>query len=229
MSRRNNAHLRCKRCRLHESLCFCTLIPRLETRTSVILVIHRAEDRKSTNTGRLATLCLPNSRTVLRGQKEASCDLGIDSGTQPLLLFPHEDAVDVRRYAPSENAASEKPITLIVPDGTWRQASKVRNRVPGLAEIPCVTIPHDEPSAYRLRSEAHATGLATLEAIARALGALEGMEIRRSLERTLRTMVDRTLWARGELPASRVEGGIPEGVMRHDPRSGSRGESGSLA
>jgi DTW domain-containing protein YfiP len=54
MSRRNNAASRCNRCRMHSSLCVCALIPTLETRTRLVLVIHRAEDRKPTNTGRLA-------------------------------------------------------------------------------------------------------------------------------------------------------------------------------
>src|SRR5207244_6883781 len=141
-------------------------IPRVETRTRLVLVIHRAEDRKSTNTGRLATECLPNSEIVVRGHESRPSEpIAFPGGAQPLLLFPHEDAVPLERFV-----AGARPVALVVPDGNWRQASKVRNRVPGMRDVPCVTLPHDAPSIYRLRSEAHPTGLATIEAIARAMG-----------------------------------------------------------
>lgn len=207
---------------MHQSLCVCSLIPRLETRTRVVLVIHRAEDRKPTNTGRLATQCLVNSEVVVRGHRDSKAEpLPIPEGTTPVLLYPAEDAVPLVELAPALNA---KPITLIVPDGNWRQAFKVRNRVPGLRDVACVTLPASDtkPSTYRLRAEAHAHGLATIEAIARALGVLEGPEIEAALELPFRAMVERTLWARGHLETEQVTGGIPEGVFRHDPESGVR-------
>jgi DTW domain-containing protein YfiP len=220
MSRRNNLAHRCVRCRMHQSLCVCALIPRLVTRTRVLLVIHRSEDRKPTNTGRLATECLVNSEVVVRGHPSAQAEpLPIPEGTRPVLLYPAEDAVPLVDLAPK---LGDRPVTLIVPDGNWRQAFKVRNRVPGLRDVACVTLPASEtkPSVYRLRAEAHAHGLATIEAVARALGVLEGPEIEAALEFPFRAMVERTLWARGNLEAGDVTGGIPEGAHRHDPVSG---------
>ena len=204
---------------MHASLCLCDLIPRLETRTRLVLLIHYSEDRKPTNTGRLAAECLPNSEVDVRGHiGRPTAAPTCAPGSTPVLLFPFEGARDLREYA----ASSAGPVTLIVPDGTWRQASKARSRVPGLRDIPCVTLPPDVPSIYRLRAEAHETGLATIEAIARAMGILEGSHVREGLERVFRAMVERTLWARGEVDAADVTGGIPEGAMRHDPRSGAR-------
>lgn len=215
MSRRDNAGARCKRCRLHQSLCLCASIPRVETRTRLVLVIHRYEDRKPTNTGRLAAECLPNSEIVIRGHEHAPSEpIAFGAPYEPVLLFPAPDAPMLAPPAPGQ-----RPIALVVPDGTWRQASKVRNRVPGLRDVRCVTLPPDEPSIYRLRSEAHAHGLATAEAIARAMGILEGPHVRRAIEQVFRTMVERTLWVRGEIATEEVTGGIPEGVMRHVPRA----------
>jgi DTW domain-containing protein len=220
MSRRNNAARRCAQCRMHKSLCVCALIPRIETRTRLLLVIHRAEDRKPTNTGRLAAACLVNSEVVVRGHAaELAEPLRLAPGSQPVLLYPAEDAVPLVDLAPSLGP----DVTLIVPDGNWRQASKVRARVPGMREVPCVTLPASaaKPSVYRLRSEAHAHGLATIEAIARAMAILEGPHVEEALELPFRAMVERTLWARGDLEAEDVTGGIPEGALRHDPESGS--------
>ncbi len=206
---------------MHSSLCVCALVPTLHTRTRLVLVIHRAEDRKPTNTGRLALLAMPNSAMVLRGGlrlEERTDALSLDDTTRPLFLFPHEDAVPLRTLARVEG--DDRPVTLIVPDGNWRQASKVRNRVAGLRNVPCVSLPVGAPSTYRLRTEAHAFGLATLEAIARALRVLEGdagPDVEKALLQLFQTMVERTLWSRGEYDTDKVTGGIPEMARRHDP------------
>jgi DTW domain-containing protein len=226
MTRRDNAEHRCPSCRLHASLCLCALVPRLETRTRLVLFIHRIEDRKPTNTGRLATLCLPHSEVIVRGHSSSPTPpFRADPDTVALLLFPHEDAVPLAELSLPEH----RRVTLVVPDGTWRQASKTRQRVSGLADMQCVSLPPGGvPSRYRLRAEAHDGGLATIEAIARAMGILEGEHVQRALERVFDTMVGRTLWARGCLDAAEVVGGIPEGAMRHDPRRPERPTSSRL-
>ncbi len=199
-------------------LCVCPLIPDppLATRTRVVLVMHRAENWKSTNTGRIAAACLANSEIIVRGHEgRPSEPLAWTQEVQPLLLFPFEDAKPI---ADAARALDGRPVALIVPDGTWRQASKVRRRVPGLADMPCVSVSGAARLPHRLRAEAHAHGLSTIEAIARALAILEGEDVQRTLERVFRSMVERTLWTRGELAASDVCGGIPEGAARHDPR-----------
>ena len=204
---------------MHMSLCVCALIPTLATRTTLLLVLHRTEDKRSTNTGRLATEALSNSRVVLRGgENDEDEALGWSPETRPLLLFPAEGAVSLHELAliPGD----DRPVTLIVPDGNWRQASKVHRRVASLREVPCVTLPLGEPSVYRLRSEAHATGLATIEAIARALAILEGdggPAVESALLGVFRAMVERTLWSRGTIDLREVTDGVAPGVRRDVP------------
>ena len=208
MSRRDHPDQRCTRCHMLSGLCVCALIPepRLETRTRLVLFIHRFEDRKPTNTGRLATECLANSEVIVRGQPgHPDAPYIASPEAESLLLFPSPDATPL-----AEHVAS-RPVTLIVPDGSWRQASKVRNRVPGMREIPCVWLPQDVQSTYRLRHEAHPTGLATIEAIARAFelleGGMRGTEVRQQIERVFNAMVERTLWSRGQLKTSELQYG----------------------
>jgi DTW domain-containing protein YfiP len=218
VSRRENAAFRCRVCRMLGRLCVCPLIPDppLVTRTRVVLVMHRSENFKSTNTGRLATACIANSEVIVRGHKgKPSEPLAWGAEVRPLLLFPFEDATPI---ADAMRALDARPVVLVVPDGTWRQASKVRRRVPGLADLPCVSVSGEARLPHRLRAEAHEHGLSTLEAVARALSILEGEHVQRRLERVFRSMVERTLWTRGELGADDVCGGIPEGAVRHDPR-----------
>lgn len=199
---------------MHETLCICALVPHLETRTRLQLIVHYREESKPTNTGQLATRCLQRSTISIVGDRERPLVLApVTDGEQPVLLFPADDAVPITQFA-----ASERPVVLIVPDGNWRQASKMRKRIPGLADVPCVTLPDAGPGNYRLRAELRAGGLSTFEAIARALGILEGPQIEAAMLAVFQVMVERTLWLRGALSDAEVTGGIPETAIARNPR-----------
>lgn len=203
---------------MHRALCICALTPRLQTRTRLLLVLHKEEEKKTTNTGQLAVRCLENSATVVIGDLARPLPSSlVHEGEQPLLLFPSHDARPITDFV-----SSERPVALIVPDGNWRQASKVRARVPGLAAVPCVSLPEGPATTYRLRAEQRPGGLATLEAIARALAMLEGAPVAEAMLAVFRVMVDRTLWTRGTLRDDEVEGGIPPEAVANDPRCGAR-------
>jgi DTW domain-containing protein YfiP len=228
VSRRSKPHLRCDACRLHLSLCICGLLPRLETRTRVVFVIHQLEAGKPTNTGLVAARCLPNSAIVYRGRAPghdaefpAPRDLppaapnAIESAPgQRLILYPHPSATPL-----SEWREHREPIVLLVPDGTWRQAARTRARLaPDPRAIPCVSLPASG-DRRRMRTPTAPARLATLEAVARALGILEGPEVESALLRVYRIMTERTLWSNGRISAADVTGGIPAGVQSHDPLS----------
>jgi DTW domain-containing protein len=179
----------------------------------MVLVIHRVEARKPTNTGSLAVRCLQNSETWIHGLPDQPvANYSPDPETLPLWLFPGEGATPINKLA-----VGSKPVTLFVPDGTWRQASKMQRRIPGLNQIQLASLPAGPDSQYRLRRERREGGLATLEAVARAFGFLEGQEVQHALERVFRIMVERILWSRGELQTSHVTDGIPMGVLQHEP------------
>src|SRR5690606_28417513 len=92
---------------------------------------------------------------------------------------------------------------------------KMPRRISWMASLPRVRLPEGAETGYRLRSEPKVGGLATMEAIARAYGILEGPEVQRQLESIFRKMIDRTLYSRGQLPREQVFGDVPEAVMRH--------------
>jgi DTW domain-containing protein YfiP len=217
MSRRDNADARCAACQMNATLCICALVPRLWTRTRLVLLIHYREARKPSNTGQLAARCLERSSVTVYGKRGQTLDPpAVGEDEIPLLLFPDDDAVPI-----TQHAASARPIALFVPDGNWRQASKVRRRAPGFSAMPCVTLPEAGPTEYRLRAEPRAGGLATLEAVARALGILEGdagLEAERAMTAVFRVMVERTLWYRGQLRDHEVSGGVPAPALAADPR-----------
>ncbi len=74
-----------------------------------------------------------------------------------------------------------------------------------------------DESVDRLRRPPGPGRLATLEALALALGVLEDAAVADALMRVYRIMTERTLWTNGRLTAAEVTGGIPAGARSHDP------------
>ena len=181
-----------------------------------MLVVPWGEARKPSNTGLLAARCLERSTVQIRHKRSGPLPPPfIDDGELPLVLFPAPDASPITDYA-----SSSQRIALIVPDGSWPQARAHQQRGP-LRQHKCVTLPALGPSEYRLRSEPQPGGLATFEAIARALRILEGdagEAISAAMLEVFRVMVGRTLWFRGKLSADEVPGGIPTAALADDPR-----------
>lgn len=179
-------------------VCVCGLVPDLDVPTRLVLVIHRREAKRTTNTGLLAAQALADSRVILRGDpvtREQVLEALGSPQRRPMLLFPSGDAADL---TPELVAADPRPISLVVPDGNWRQAAKVGRRTPGLEDCEPVKLPLGGPhTKYRLRREIRSDGMATVEAIARALGIIEGPHVQEPLERVFDAMVERTLWTRG--------------------------------
>lgn len=204
---RNN---RCETCRMRKDLCLCAHLPRLALRTQVILLMHVGERDKPSNTGRLAHLCLPNSEIRYRGERDGT-PLRLDGlvtesfETWMLHLSPQSEAL-----TPALVARTEKPVRLLVPDGTWSQASRLGSQL--ARQLPAVKhvmlSASRRPSEYKLRSEHHPDGMATFEAIARALGVLEGAHVQEPMEEIFRRMNDRVLYTRGKLAAAEVRGGL---------------------
>lgn len=196
MSRRDNVAARCATCQMFAALCICELVPRLVTRTRLVLLVHYREARKPTNTGQLAARSVVGSRVEIVGDRARPLSVPlVDPEERAVLLYPSDDAIPLTAVA-----AEPEPVTLIVPDGNWRQAGKMGRRIPGLEAVRRVTLPELGATEYRLRAELREGGLATLEAIARALRILEGdrgPEIEEALLGVFREMVRRTLQLRG--------------------------------
>jgi len=163
-------------------------MPQLHTRTKLLVILHTSEAKKPTNTGRLAALCTDNSEVLIRGLPDQPLDLSSLAGQRALVLAPDDDATVVERL--------EGPVTLVVPDGSWRQASKMPRREPMLRDLPRVKLPPLLSRAPALRLETKDNGLATFVAIAHALGVLEDAAIERRLLTFYDIVAERILLAR---------------------------------
>jgi len=196
MGTRSKRSERCGACRMHSRDCICSLIPRLQLQTRVVVVMHHREWSKPTASAPLFAQVASSCEIRLRGRKDVPFDASgiVVPERRTLLLYPSEDA---RVLSPELVAEDPRPITLVVPDGSWRQAAKITQREPALQGLTRVVPADMGPSRYRLRHEPKPGGLGTFEAIARALRILEGEEVYAGLDALFTTMVERTLATRG--------------------------------
>jgi len=156
----------CARCLLQHEICVCGVLPRVETRTELVLIRHVTELLLTSNTGRFAALSLPNSRVLSYGGGP-TFDVTPLSEPETALLY----------CSGSPRALDFVPKRLVVLDGSFRQARRMYKRVPELRELPELTLPAPRVTPTRLRVPTHAGGMSTIEAIARAIAQLEGPEL----------------------------------------------------
>lgn len=188
----------CQGCGLHLNRCICKLVTSLDLKTKIVLVIHRKELKRTTNTGQLALKSLVNSEMRIRGEQNCKpLDLSdlLTANYQTYLFFPSDDAVELTSELVQ---SSPLPIQLIVPDGNWRQASKVFSRHPELKALKKVKISAVNKSNLHLRTEHTPEGMATLQAIALALGIIEGPNVQKILLDLYDAKLKQTLIGRGK-------------------------------
>lgn len=183
----------CAGCRLHLERCICRFIPTFDLKTKLTLVVHDRESKRTTSTGHLAVKALSNSELHIRGKKDATLDLSsiLNDRYESYVLYPSEDAVDIESLRP------ERPVQLIVADGNWRQAGKLHRRHSELKNLTRVRISVKNAAKQNLRREHFDEGYSTLEAIAIAMGVLEGPFIKLKLLELYQHKLKATLTGRG--------------------------------
>lgn len=147
----------------------------MPTRTRVLILQHLRERKVGVNTARIAHLCLPSSQMFLGidFSQEKRVMAALEDPSHPAaLLFPGDDAIDVRAHPPVG------PITLVVLDGTWWQASKLLKLNPILQRLPRYALSPEVASRYRIRRQPAGHCLSTIEVLAEVLGVLENDPVR---------------------------------------------------
>jgi DTW domain-containing protein YfiP len=151
------------------------VIPRVETETRIVIVRHVAERFKSSNTAHFARLAMPACELLEYGVPGAPFDetaLPTDDGT--FLLYPDDHA---------QPASGVRPRRLVVLDGSWSQARRMRQRIGALRGLPLIALPPPDRARARMRRQHLPDGMSTLEAIASAIALFEGDARAAPLER----------------------------------------------
>ena len=181
-----------------QNLCACDIAPHLEIGTRLGLIMHHLESLRTSNTGRLISLAINHSRICIRGLPNQRTDTEglIPAGYAGLVLYPSPCSVELTKELV---AAFSKPLILIALDGNWNQAAKMVRRESVLETLLKVHLAWGPPSDFRLRTQSDVRRVCTFEAVARALGIIEGPVVQQQLEEFFQVMVERMLKARGKL------------------------------
>jgi DTW domain-containing protein YfiP len=197
----------CPDCRLQAWLCVCAHAPRVATRTPLLLIVHVHDLGRTSNTVRLLALAIRGATVVRHGAFPFPADPAahVPAGATPIVLFPGHGA---KPLTPELVASLPSPPALVVPDGNWKQASRMVKRLPLLAGAVKVALPDRAFAGTALRRNSPGHRMSTYEAVAQALGVLEGEAVAGPLLDFYRRATDRMLLVRGKLKLGDVYGGL---------------------
>ena len=192
---------RCPRCSLPPRWCTCDLLPPVETQLSVHVLIHRGEQRKPSSTGRLIARAVTGAACHVFQREtrfhpatgfSAAC---VEPGRELWILHPGGNPLPDALAATAD--ARYDGMTVLLLDGTWRQAGEMLRSVEGLGR--CVRLPEasSEPGRDWLRDQPGPTQLSTAEALMGLFRGVGAEEAERRLRLHFELHVYATLLARG--------------------------------
>lgn len=179
---------RCGECGIHLARCMCPELAALPTRTRIVFVQHVQELQKPTNSARLALKVLSDAR-IVAWDRTAPPEFRPD----PILLYPLEGA---RVLTADELTES---VTVLVPDGTWGQASKIAN-VLGRGRVRARILPEGNRSLWTVRNVADTERISSAQAAAAVLSIAGETAPAESLLAALSEANRRILSMRGIVP-----------------------------
>jgi DTW domain-containing protein len=167
---RGKSVTRCEECQLAKFACLCAWRPVLKAGCEFILLMHRDEVFKPTNTGRLLADVLPQQTHVFCWSRteppQALVDLLADPNRRCVIVFPADanEAAAKPRELVRELPTDDKITTFILLDGTWKQSGRMFHLSRWLETVPCVVLPEALVRGYAVRKSHQEHYLSTAEA-----------------------------------------------------------------
>jgi DTW domain-containing protein len=172
---RGKSVIRCKTCQLADYACICAWKPEAQLGCDFVLLLHRIEVFKPTNTGRLLADIFPHQTHAFCWDRTAPdaqlIKLLQDENRQCFIVFPADTVQAKEKMRPvfEKIPANNKLTTFILLDGTWKQSSRMFHLSHWLENIPCVSLPEGSLRRYAVRKSHQEGYLSTAEAAALCL------------------------------------------------------------
>jgi DTW domain-containing protein YfiP len=173
--------------------------------TDIVFLQHPEEERKTSNTVRLARRLCPDFGIVSWPGRDAPLDFSAGS----LVLFPLPEAEDL---APEELASGA---SLVIPDGTWAQCSRMA-RVLVRRGMAFRKLPNAVKHGWQVRHSSDPSRLSSAEAAAMALSLAGEVDAAESLADAVAVVGRKFLEMRGKV----LTGRRPQNLSRSAPQSG---------
>lgn len=170
---RGTAVKRCPRCLLGECVCICAWRRPMAVGFDIVLLMHRDEVFKPTNSGRLIADLFPRNTYAFEWSRTAPApallELLGDDARYPVIAFPADAHTTRTVHRGRTQLPADKKLTLILLDGTWKQARKMFKTSAWLQSLPLLEIDAPTLGNYSVRKAAGTGQLATAEAAAALL------------------------------------------------------------
>lgn len=167
---RGKSVVRCDLCQLAQFACICRWRPKLRAACEFILLMHRDEVFKPTNTGRLIADVLPEQTHVFCWSRTEPApellNLLRDPARCCLIVFP----LDLDGEAANKHDAvmalpdDGRLLTFILLDGTWKQSGRMFHLSRWLDQVACVVLPEVLVRGYAVRKSHQEHYVSTAEA-----------------------------------------------------------------
>ena len=209
---------RCDNCQLGKDHCICQQLKKDHSHCDLILIMHRNELLKPSNSGRLIADTLPDiTHAYIWSRTEPEPELLAllnQSNRQCLLVFPPKEddpqesfnSLAVKQKLDGE--WRDKKITLIMLDGTWKQARKMHAKSDYLKSIPILLLCEQDiadcAGKYAMR-QAHAPSLSsTCEAAIIALNGIGEQQASQTLQQNFTHFNNAYVASRGNIRLKKV-------------------------
>lgn len=177
---RGSKTTRCEHCLMAQFACFCPSRNIQASPIRFVLLFHRDEIHKPTNSGRLIADLFPHDTEAFlwdRTQPPTGLlDLLEARRHNCTVLFPNTLTAQQQdrqeRTLPINQSTSKTKHTFIILDGTWKQASKMFHQSDWLKAIPHLELNSDAQRSFLVRHSQHQMQFATAEVTAMLLATL---------------------------------------------------------
>ena len=156
----------CPACERPLATCLCAYLTPVVAPLDVLILQDPKEAKHALSSAPIIEKSLINCQRVIGEQFEPAQLLGPDWQDTALLLFPSEQASDIKPGMDINNK------TLIVLDGTWKKAARLMHLNPWLSEIAHIRIAAQNESQYKIRKSPRSDGLSSIEATVAVLNSL---------------------------------------------------------
>lgn len=165
----------CPRCHYPKKTCICEHIRTTKTTLDVVIIQHPKEALHAKNTAKLVALSIPSATIINAEDTHAMRALSHQCSTQQtLLVYPSDTSLPIELITEKEKQSLS---TIILIDGSWKQAFGIVKQHPWLASLNAVHFTHAPASDYVIRHTSLSHALSTLEAAAYSIATIEDSDV----------------------------------------------------
>ena len=156
----------CLRCLRPKSSCYCKYTKPVDSKVKFVFLMHPKEAKKNrTGTGRLASLCLPDSEIIMGidfSSNERLQALLNDPQYFPMLMYPGEDAWNASK-PDFKLTVGNKTLLVILIDSTWFCSKKMIKYSQNLLKLPKLSFSGSYRSIFTFKHEPEEYCVSTIE------------------------------------------------------------------